>query len=117
MVAKKGGIKYEIISDIDANRFDLLERCNEALKSDFLTIKFGLGESIYLSEVYKILNDVPGVTDTRNVEFYNIQGGAYSNYIYDIDSNISRDGRYLLVPPDSAAEVLFPDTDILGVIV
>lgn len=111
------GIKYEIISDIDANRFDLLERCNEALKSDFLTIKFGLGESVYLSEVYKILNDVPGVTDTKSVKFYNLQGGVYSNYIYDIDSNISRDGRYLLVPPDSAAEVLSPDIDILGVIV
>jgi hypothetical protein len=111
------GIKYEIIPDMDVNRYDLLDRCTDALKSDFLTIKFGLGESVYLSEVYKILNDVPGVTDTKNVEFYNLAGGDYSNFIYDVDTNISHDGRYLIVPPDSAAEILFPDTDIVGAIV
>ena len=111
------GIKYEIISDLDVNRYDLLEKCNEAIKSNFLTIKFGLGESVYMSEIYKILNDVPGVTDTKVVKLYNITGGLYSNYIFDIDSNMSRDGRYLRIPPDSAAEIVFPDTDILGVIV
>ncbi len=70
-----------------------------------------------MSEIYKILNDVPGVTDTKVVKLYNITGGLYSNYIFDIDSNMSRDGRYLRIPPDSAAEIVFPDTDILGVIV
>jgi hypothetical protein len=110
------GIRYEIIPDLDINRFDLLDQCNQILQEDFLTIKFGLGESVYLSQVYKILNDVPGVTDVKNVEFYNITGGLYSDYVYDIDSNISNDGRYLRIPSDSAAEVLFPGTDILGVI-
>ena len=110
------GIRYEVIPDIDINRYDLIDQCNQALQDDFLTIKFGLGESVYLSEVYKILNNVPGVTDTKNVEFYNITGGLYSNYVYDIDANLSNDGRYLRVPADSAAEVLFPETDILGVI-
>ena len=110
------GIKYEIIPDLDIGRYDLLDKCSEALQDEFLTIKFGLGESVYLSEVYKILNNVPGVTDTKNVQFYNITGGLYSNYIYDIEANTSNDGRYLRVPSDSAAEVLFPQTDILGVI-
>ena len=102
------GIKYEIIPDMDINRFDLLEKCNEAIQDEFLTIKFGLGESVYISEIYKVLNNVPGVTDAKNVEFYNITGGLYSNYIYDIESNISNDGRYLKIPVDSAAEILFP---------
>ena len=110
------GIRYEIIPDLDINRFDLLDQCNQILQEDFLTIKFGLGEPVYLSQVYKVLNDVPGVTDVKNVEFYNITGGLYSDYVYDIDSNISNDGRYLRIPSDSAAEVLFPGTDILGVI-
>jgi hypothetical protein len=111
------GIRYEIIPDIDINRFDLIEKCTQALKDDFLTIKFSLGESIYVTDVLRILNDVPGVTDAQNVQFYNINGGLYSNYIYDIDTNMSNDGRYLKVPEDSAVEVLLPDTDILGVIV
>jgi hypothetical protein len=111
------GIRYEIIPDVDINRFDLIEKCTQALKDDFLTIKFSLGESIYVTDILRILNDVPGVTDAQNVEFYNINGGVYSNYVYDVDTNMSDDGRYLKIPEDSAAEVLLPDTDILGVIV
>jgi hypothetical protein len=110
------GIRYEIIPDLDVNKFDLIKLCNEALQNDFLTIKFNIGESVYISDIYKILNDVPGVTDTKTVELYNISGGLYSNLIYDIDSNISNDGRYLNIPSDAAAEILFPNTDIVGVI-
>tara|TARA_S200002703_G_scaffold156350_1_gene161805 strand:- start:9529 stop:11325 length:1797 start_codon:yes stop_codon:yes gene_type:complete len=110
------GIRYEIIADPDINRFDLLEQCNKAINDDFLTIKFSLGESVYVSELYKVLNSVPGVTDTTNVEFYNITGGVYSDNVYDIDSNISSDGRFLKIPSDSAAEILIPNTDIVGVI-
>jgi|TARA_R100000322_G_C5384038_1_gene176808 hypothetical protein len=110
------GIRYQILPDIDVNRFDLIEKCTQALKDEFLTIKFGLGESVYISDIYKILNDVPGVTDTTNVELYNITGGVYSSVIYDIDSNLSNDGRFLKLPPDAAAEILIPDNDILGVI-
>jgi hypothetical protein len=111
------GIRYEIIPDLDINRFDLLQQCNQAIADNFLTIKFGLGESVYISDIYKVLNDVPGVTDTKTVELYNRAGGVYSNVVYDIDSNLSNDGRYLRIPVDSAAEVLLPNTDIVGVIV
>lgn len=110
------GIRYEIIADVDANRFDLLDKCNQKLLDKFLNIKFSLGESVFISEIYKLLNDVPGVVDTRMVELYNVFGGLYSNYIYDIDSNMSFDGRYLNIPQDSAAEILFPSTDIVGVV-
>ena len=71
---------------------------------------------MYISEIYKLLNEVPGVVDTTNVELINQSGGIYSNYVYDIDSNLSNDGRYLLIPEDTAAEILLPTTDISGVI-
>jgi hypothetical protein len=46
------GIRYEIIPDLDANRFDLLEKCNQTIRDKFLTIKFGLGESIlHISDI------------------------------------------------------------------
>tara|TARA_B110000211_G_C14091541_1_gene559427 strand:- start:1144 stop:2940 length:1797 start_codon:yes stop_codon:yes gene_type:complete len=110
------GIRYEIIPDLDINRFDLLEQCNKAINDNFLTIKFSIGESVFISDIYKVLNEVPGVTDTKSVEIYNINGGSYSNYIYNVRSNLSNDGRYLKIPADSAAEVLIPNTDIVGVI-
>tara|TARA_R110000822_G_C15316469_1_gene493287 strand:- start:107 stop:1903 length:1797 start_codon:yes stop_codon:yes gene_type:complete len=110
------GIRYEIIPDLDINRFDLLEQCNKAINDNFLTIKFSIGESVFISDIYKVLNEVPGVTDTKSVEIYNINGGSYSNYIYNVRANLSNDGRYLKIPADSAAEVLIPNTDIVGVI-
>ena len=111
------GVRYEVIPDLDINRFDLLQQCNKAIIDNFLTIKFGIGESVYISDIYKVLNDVPGVTDTKSVELYNRAGGTYSNVVYDIDSNLSNDGRYLKIPTDAAAEILLPNTDIVGVIV
>jgi len=56
------------------------------------------------------------VVDTTDVELFNLTGGFYSNYTYDIKSHMSTDGRYLIIPPDAAAEVLLPGTDIVGVI-
>jgi len=110
------GIRYEILPDIDVNRFDLINECTQALQEDFLTVNFNLGESVYISDIYKVLNNVPGVTDTTNVELYSISGGAYSNIVYDVDSNLSPDGRFLRIPEDSVAEILLPNTDIVGVI-
>ena len=110
------GIKYEILPDVDVNRFDLIQACNQAIIDNFLTIKFSLGESIFISDIYKVLNDVPGVTDTTVVTLDNKVGGQYSSITYDIDANLSNDGRYLRLPADTAAEVLLPNTDIVGVI-
>ena len=111
------GINYEVIADVDVNRFDLLDACNQAIRNDFLTIKFGIGESVYLSDLFKVLNNVPGVTDTKSVEIVSLSGGVYSNISYDIDLNLSNDGRFLKIPSDSVAEILLPNTDIVGVIV
>ena len=91
--------------------------CRSAIRDNFLTVGFNIGESVYLSDIYKVLNDVPGVTDTKSIEFINLNSGIYSNVIYDIKSNLSNDGRYLRIPVDSVAEVLLPSTDISGVIV
>lgn len=110
------GVRYKIVADLDANRFELLQACTEKLKSDYFNINFQLGESLQISDVYKMLNQIPGVADTTHAEFYNRVGGNYSNYIFDIEANTSSDGRFLVIPQDSVAEVLLPDSDIIGVI-
>ncbi len=110
------GIRYKIIAELDQNKFDILENCTQKLQDEYLNVKLNLGEPVYLSEIYKLLNQVPGVIDTTEVELFNLTGGSYSNYTYDIRSHMSNDGRYLVIPPDAAAEVLLPGTDIVGVI-
>ena len=110
------GIKFRVIADLEVNKYELLQTCTDKLIRRFLNIKFEIGEAIYISEIYKLLNEVPGVVDTTNVELINRAGGVYSNYVYDVDANLSEDGRYLMIPEDAAAEILLPTTDISGVI-
>ena len=110
------GINFEIVADIDANRFTVLQSCVDKLRDDFLNVKHNFGESIFISDIYKNLNDVPGVTDTVKVEIINKTGGPYSTINYDMRDNLSRDGRFVNVPADTVVEVLFPDQDITGVV-
>ncbi len=110
------GINFRILPALDVNRYQLLQDCIQKLQQDYINIKFNVGEAIYISEIYKLLNDVPGVVDTTNVELINQSGGVYSDVVYDIDSNLSDDGRFLLIPEDAVAEVLVPGTDISGVV-
>lgn len=110
------GIRFEVLADLEVNRYTLVDKCIVALKEKYLNVKYGIGDPVYISDIYKILNDVPGVADTIAVELVNKTGGVYSNYVYSIRSNLSDDGRYLKIPQDAAAEVLLPDVDIIGVV-
>jgi|TARA_R110000851_G_scaffold11650_1_gene40751 hypothetical protein len=110
------GINFEVIADVDANRYSVLQACVKKLKDDFLNVKNEFGEPVYITDIYKHLNDVPGVVDTVKVELVNKSGGAYSPLHYRVNDNLSRDGRYLNIPEDAVAELLLPDQDILGVI-
>jgi len=110
------GINFKVIADLEVNKYELLQRCVAKLNRRFLNTKFDIGEAIYISEIFKLLNEVPGVVDTSDVELINRSGGVYSSYVYDIDSNLSDDGRYLIIPENAAAEILLPGTDISGVI-
>lgn len=110
------GINFRIVAELDANKYDVLENCVSKLQDRYINTKFNIGEPIYISEIYQLLNEVPGVIDTTDVEIINLSGGSYSNYVYDVDANLSQDGRYLLIPESAAAEVLLPGTDISGVV-
>ena len=110
------GINFEVLADLDVNRFALVDSCIQAIIEKYLNVKPNLGDALYISEIYKILNDVPGVTDTMNVEFINKAGGVYSNYVYNIEKNLSDDGRFLIVPEFAVGEVLLPRSDIFGVV-
>ena len=110
------GIEFEVLTDLNVNRFQVLQDCVQYLKDNLLNIKSDIGEALYISEIYKLLNEVSGVTDTTDVKLVNKVGGDYSNFVFDIDENLSNDGRFLIVPENAVAEILIPDQDIIGTI-
>ena len=64
-----------------------------------------------------MLNDLPEIVDTKDVVITNKTGAQYSNVSYNIQANLSNDGRFLYVPEDTVLEIRFPNTDITGVAV
>ena len=107
------GIEYVIRAENTASRYDVLSSCNRFIR-DFFTTPREIGESISISDVYKILNSVRGVVDTTDVRIVNKVGSEYSDVYLDIDSYLSSDGTQLFIPKDYILEFKYPSDDIKG---
>ena len=75
-----------------------------------------IAESISISDIYRILNLIPGVSDTVDVSFVRKTGGPHSPVSLNIQEHITFDGRYLMAPEDVIYEIRFLDSDIQGVV-
>ena len=109
------GIEFDVVSDEEANRFQILSDCSNAIKEVFAVSPF-IGEPIYLTDIYSALNRVKGVVDTKRVLISRKTGSDYSSIRFDTEEALSADGRFLSVPLNVAIELKFPDTDIKGAI-
>ncbi len=110
------GVEFEVVADLDANKYEVLTNCVSRLKNKVFNVMKEMGEPIFLTDIFKHLNDVPNVVDTISVRLTNKTGGSYSSFNYDTKENLSDDGRFLIVPPNAVADILFPDRDIVGVV-
>jgi len=109
------GIEFTILSDNDANKYDVLESAMSDLRTKLVRDMF-LGERFIITEVYKILNATRGVADVTNVKLTNKRGGKYTTTGMDVNAFISSDGRYLSCPDNVAFEIKYPLTDIKGTV-
>lgn len=110
------GIDFQIIASLEKNRQDVLQAALTEIKNEFIQKKFDIGEPIYLSEIYTILNKLDGVLDTVKVTIRTINDAGYSQVPFDILLNMSADGRYVDVSNDYILEVKNPNSDIRGAI-
>ena len=107
------GINFVIKAETNANKFDVLNNCVNALATEFSTPMF-IGESFSYSKIYNILNNVPGVNDTVKVQVVNKNSANYSNVFFSIQDNVSPDGDSLITPNNAILELKFPEVDIKG---
>jgi len=106
-------IDYEILIDINANRFNVINNCNDRLTSKF-SAKQDIGEPIKITEIYRELLKVDGVVDVTSVDVGLKSGGIYSESNYDFDSALSADGRMIEAQPNVVFELKYPNVDIKG---
>ena len=110
-------IDFSVVSYANVNKFDVITQCVDTL-SDFYSDKYyDIGEPFKITDVYKLLNAVPAVVDTKLVTVTQIFGSNYSNYSLSYDDLISHDGRYLIPPDDVVFEIKFPSADISGEVI
>ena len=106
-------VEYEVLMDMNSNRFTIINQCTNALASLFAEA-YDIGEPISISNIYTALNKVEGVVDTTSCEITLKSGGIYSASNYNFDAALSSDGRSILAEPNTVFELKYPNLDIKG---
>ena len=107
------GVEFTAIASLNANKFDVLNDAVVTLSS-FYERKLEIGEVFYITDVYNHLNKMDGIIDVSRVKIVSKTGANYSNEFFDIDFNLSDDGRYVKIPNNVVFEIKYPDIDIKG---
>ena len=107
-------INFSVVGYANVSKYDVIDSCLETLSSYYSNLDMEIGEPFKISDVYKLLNSIPSVVDTKHVEVTQKYGINYSSYNVPYEQLISSDGRYLIPPDDTVFEVKFPNKDITG---
>lgn len=107
------GINFIVKPELNSNKFKVLNDCVNALSTEYSNPLF-IGESLSLSRIFNILNNVSGVNDTVKVQIVSKNSSNYSNVFFQINENMSPDGDMLVCPKNAIFELKFPEVDIKG---
>ena len=115
------GIRFVAISTADSSKADVLEEAYSMLRV-YYSRKADIGESLFITDIYRELKKVPDLLDVTEVTVYQKYGSgtggrSYSDIRFDVDKATSADGRYIEIPKNVVYELKYGSTDIDGVIV
>ena len=112
------GIKFTTKAIAGADKTAVFTRCIRAIEERYYGSNriLNIGEPLYISDIYTLLNRVPGVLDTKSVKIEPRTGGAYSDTAFDFIDRKSADGTYISVPENVVLELKYPTLDIQGTI-
>jgi len=110
------GINYVVVVDLNASRYTVINRAAVALRDYLLKNQYEIGESILITDFYKVLQKVVGVIDVVDLEIVGMTGASYANSSYDFDAKLTADGRRIESESNTVFELKFPNVDIKGAI-
>ena len=110
------GINYVVAIDLNTNRFTVINRANAALRDYLLRNQYDIGESILITEFYKVLQKVNGIIDVVDLEIVGKSGVSYASSSFNFDEKLSADGRRIEGENNAIFELKFPNVDIKGAI-
>lgn len=108
-------INFSVVGDVEKDSSIVLQDCIQALVNKFSTAP-AIGEHFYITDVYKELKDVAGVVDVVDVSVQTKRGADYANIAFQVEDNLSDDGRSIIIPRNAIYEIKFPSIDIKGAV-
>jgi len=108
------GINYSVAIDLSANRFTVIANANTALSQFLFRNQYDIGESIQITDFYKVLQKVDGIIDVVDLEIVGRTGTGYADASFDFEERLSADGRKIDADENSVFELKFPNIDIKG---
>lgn len=108
------GIRFSFVSSPNYSLIDARVAAEERLRFELGKRKYYFGESIDVSHLTKIINDVEQVIDVTKFEVYSITGAPYSDIEYDFIRNTTSDGRFIKLQDDFIFEIKNLETTITG---
>jgi len=109
------GINFVAVVDYSQDKFEALNLAITEIENIFEQ-KLDIGQPIYITKIYDVLNNLDEIVDVTNVEIVDRVGSKYSSYTINLSEYVSADGRILYAPPDTIYELKFPSIDIKGTI-
>ena len=102
-----------IIAKQDANKHAAFDLSKEEIFSQLNDVSPEIGESFQITEIFRILKEIPEVLDVVNIRVVSKSTSAHSSYHLSIDDNLSGDGRQLYIPQNAIWELKYR-SDITG---
>jgi len=112
------GIEFDIIAQDNINKNHVFSFARQEIFEKLTETAPEMGEPFYVSDVFKILKDVDEILDVINVKITSIgpSGTKYrSDILYDVENNISPEGRALYFPYNYIWELKYLN-DIRGTV-
>ena len=91
-----------------------MSKANEAITNHINNNQYDIGESIIITDFYKVLQKVKGIVDVVDLEIVGRTGTSYSQANYDFNDKLTVDGRRILAEQNTIFELKFPDSDVIG---
>ena len=108
-------VNFVAVVDYNQEKIEALAAAITRIEEMFAE-KADIGQPIYISKIYDILNNLDEIVDVTDVEITNESGGLYSDQVLNLKQYMSADGRILYAPENTVYELKYPDLDIKGTI-
>jgi len=108
-------VNFVAVVDYNQEKIEALAAAITRIEEMFAE-KADIGQPIYISKIYDILNSLDEIVDVTDVEITNESGGLYSDQVLNLKQYMSADGRILYAPENTVYELKYPDLDIKGTI-